>query len=263
MIGARYGSAPKPDAGADGAPTHPASDPAWVKAHYLDPRGVDIAVLTGSLLSLGVQPNADLAAALASAINQWTLETWVRPYPCYRGSILVAQQDPRQAVAEIDRLGDDPGMVQVLMGSASEAPLGRRMYHPIFAACVAPSAATGAAHRRRGCRRLATGDRRRPPHHLFRVVRLAAPELHGSHHEHGHRGRVRALSDAERNPVRRRRLLAAPPDVALRQELEGPAFGDALGQAGPQSHISGTTSISPRTRWRPRPIRNTSTRCWT
>jgi predicted TIM-barrel fold metal-dependent hydrolase len=137
MVGARYGSAPTPVGDSDKAPTHPASDPAWVKAHYLDPRGVDIAILTGSLLSLGVQPNADLAAALASAINQWTLDTWVRPYSCYRGSILVAQQDPQQAVAEIDRLADDPGVVQVLMGSASEAPLGRRVYHPIYAACVA------------------------------------------------------------------------------------------------------------------------------
>jgi uncharacterized protein len=60
----------------------------------------------------------------------------VRPFPCFKASLLVAQQDPVQAVAEIDRLGDDPGMVQVLMGSAGEAPLGRRMYHPIYAACV-------------------------------------------------------------------------------------------------------------------------------
>ena len=37
---------------------------------------------------------------------------------------------------EIDRLGDDPGMVQVLLGSAGEAPLGRSSYHPIYDACV-------------------------------------------------------------------------------------------------------------------------------
>ena len=113
-----------------------ATDPAAVKAAYLDPRGVSVAILTGDLLSLGVQPNADLAAAVARAVNDWTLQTWVRPFDCYKGSILVAPQDPEQAVAEIDRLGDDPGMVQVLMGSASEAPFGRRAYHPIYAACV-------------------------------------------------------------------------------------------------------------------------------
>ncbi len=114
----------------------PAVDPGVVKEQYLDARGVGVAVLTGSLLSLGVQPNPDLAAAIARGVNDWTLETWIRPYDCYKGSILIAQQDPQQAVAEIDRLGDDPGMVQVLMGSASEAPFGRRAYHPIYAACV-------------------------------------------------------------------------------------------------------------------------------
>ncbi|MCA1646104.1 MAG: amidohydrolase [Chloroflexi bacterium] len=107
-----------------------------VKEQYLDRHAIDVAILTGSLLSLGVQPNPDLAAAVARGVNDWTLDTWVRPFACYKGSILIAQQDPVQAVAEIDRLGADPGMVQVLMGSASEAPFGRRAYHPIYEACV-------------------------------------------------------------------------------------------------------------------------------
>jgi len=120
-----------------GAPkTDSASDPAQVKERYLDQRGIDVAILTGSLPMLGVQPNADLAAAIARGLNEWTLNAWVRPFSCYRGSIVIAQQDPVQAVAEIDRLGDDPGMVQVLMGSASEAPFGRRAFHPIYEACV-------------------------------------------------------------------------------------------------------------------------------
>jgi uncharacterized protein len=135
-VGAAFGAAPMPPPTGERGGAQPAGDPAWVKEQYLDRRGVDLAILTGSLLSLGVQPNADLAAAVATGVNDWTLETWVRPFDCYKGSILVAQQDPSQAVAEIHRLGDDPGMVQVLLGSASEAPLGRRAYHPIYAACV-------------------------------------------------------------------------------------------------------------------------------
>jgi predicted TIM-barrel fold metal-dependent hydrolase len=117
-------------------PNQHAVDPAAVKEQYLEPNHIDVAILTGSLTSLGVQPNPDLAAAIARGINDWTLETWVRPFRCFKGSILVAQQDPRQAVDEIDRVGDDPGMVQVLMGSASEAPLGRRAFHPIYEACA-------------------------------------------------------------------------------------------------------------------------------
>jgi predicted TIM-barrel fold metal-dependent hydrolase len=135
IIGPRFGEAPRPT-DANGKAGHPAADPAWVKEQYLDKRGVDVAILTGPVLSLGVQPNHDMAATIATAINNWTLETWVRPFSCFKGSILVAHQDPAQAVAEIDRLGDDPGMVQVLMGSANEAPLGRRQFHPIYEACV-------------------------------------------------------------------------------------------------------------------------------
>ena len=131
MVGDPYGDAPRPDGG-----VHPAADPRWVKEQYLDARGVDLAILTTNLTSLSVQPNADMAATLAQAINDWLLETWVRSFDCFKGSILVAPQDPVQAVAEIDRLAHDPGMVQVLMGSATESPLGRRQYHPIYEACT-------------------------------------------------------------------------------------------------------------------------------
>ena len=132
VVGDPFGDVPRPDDGK----AHPAGDPAWVKAEYLDKRGVDVAILTTDLTSLGVQPNADVAGAIATGVNSWLLETWIRPYDCFRGSILVTPQDPAQAVAEIDRLGDDPGMVQVLMGSAAETPLGRRQYHPIYEACA-------------------------------------------------------------------------------------------------------------------------------
>jgi predicted TIM-barrel fold metal-dependent hydrolase len=135
-VGAGFGDVPIPPASDANPKAHPAADPTWVKEKYLDARGVDLAILTGNLLSLGVQPSMDLAAAIARGVNDWTLETWVRPYDCFKGSILVAQQDPVQAVEEIDRLGEDPGMVQVLMCSAGEAPLGRRTYHPIYEACV-------------------------------------------------------------------------------------------------------------------------------
>lgn len=118
-----------------GPKVSPATDPAAAE-RWLEERGVDRAVLVHNVFALGVQPNFDLAAALARAINQWALERWIRPSQRFKGSILVAQQDPDQAVEEIDRLGDDPGFVQVVMCSASEAPFGRRAFHPIYQACV-------------------------------------------------------------------------------------------------------------------------------
>src|SRR5262245_3846106 len=43
IIGPRFGEAPRP-IGANGKAGHPAVDPAWVKAEYLDRCGVDIAI---------------------------------------------------------------------------------------------------------------------------------------------------------------------------------------------------------------------------
>jgi predicted TIM-barrel fold metal-dependent hydrolase len=134
-VGERYGPAPLPPA-EGGKQPHPAVDPAWVAEHYLRARGVDLAILTGSQFSLSAQPNPDMAATLATGLNDWTLATWVRPFDCFKGSILIAPQDPAQAVAEIDRLAGDPGMAQALMGSSTESPLGRRQYHPIYEACA-------------------------------------------------------------------------------------------------------------------------------
>src|SRR5207244_13427265 len=79
IIGPRFGEAPRPT-DANGNAGHPAANPAWVKAEYLDKRGVDIGILTGPVLSLGVQPNYDMAATIATAVNDWTLATWVRPF---------------------------------------------------------------------------------------------------------------------------------------------------------------------------------------
>ena len=124
-----FGSAPLPASGA------PNVEPGFVR-DVLQEKGIDRAVLTGSVFSLGVQPNMDLAAAYARAMNDWTLERWLLPNNCFKGSILIAQQDADQAAGEIDRLGSNPAFVQVLMCSASEAPFGRRGFHPIYEACV-------------------------------------------------------------------------------------------------------------------------------
>jgi predicted TIM-barrel fold metal-dependent hydrolase len=119
--------------GVPGAPK--ATDPAQVVA-TLKERGVDRAILVGNTFSLGVQPNMDLASALARALNDWTLQRWLTPHPELKGSILIAQQDAEEAAREIDRLGSNPAFVQVVMCSASESPFGRRQYHPIYEACA-------------------------------------------------------------------------------------------------------------------------------
>ena len=113
-----------------------AGDPDWVVQQLMTRYRIDLGVLTGSITGIGVQHNARLWAAVARAYNDWTLAKWVRPHDCFKGSILVTPQAPEAAAAEIRRLGDDPGMVQVLMPSAARIPYGQEFYWPIYEAAV-------------------------------------------------------------------------------------------------------------------------------
>jgi predicted TIM-barrel fold metal-dependent hydrolase len=113
-----------------------AGDPDWVIQQLLQKYRIDIAVMTGTMTGASVQHDPRFTAALCSAYNDWLLEKWVRPYECFKGSINVAPQDPEAAAREIRRLGDDPGMVQVLMASAARIPYGQKCYWPIYEAAV-------------------------------------------------------------------------------------------------------------------------------
>ena len=113
-----------------------AGDPDWVVEQLMRPYGVDLGVLTGTVMGMGIQNNPRLMPALARAYNDWTLAKWVRPHPEFKGSILVTPQNVEEAVREIHRLGEDPGMVQVLMCSAARVPYGNPAYWPIYRAAV-------------------------------------------------------------------------------------------------------------------------------
>src|SRR5438105_12002361 len=80
--------------------------------------------------------NPDTAAAMASAVNDWQIDEWLEPEPRLRASLVVPSQQPDAAAREIDRRGDHPGFVQVLLPVRSERPYGNRIYHPIFEAAV-------------------------------------------------------------------------------------------------------------------------------
>jgi len=113
-----------------------ADDPAWVKRELFEKHGVDLGILTSNILSLSSHPNVALASAVARAYNDWTLDKWVRPHPEFKGSIIVNPQDPAFAVEEIERLADDPGVVQVLVFSGSNEPYGRPRFFPIWEAAA-------------------------------------------------------------------------------------------------------------------------------
>lgn len=104
-----------------------------LKEQVLDLYPITQGILTAQL-SPGVMPGQfEFAAALASAYNDFVVEHWLPRDPRLFSSLHVTPQDPQAAVREIERLGDHPQIVQVML------PIGKRaygdpFYHPIFAA---------------------------------------------------------------------------------------------------------------------------------
>ena len=130
IIGPRGDTFP-PDGG------RPGSDPEFLRQQHIDEFGINHAILMPRAFC-NMYPNPDYASALASAFNDWMIETWLEEYNpdgVFKGSINVAQQDPEGAAREIDRVGDHPHVVQVMVDSGARAPFGQRQYYPIYEAC--------------------------------------------------------------------------------------------------------------------------------
>jgi predicted TIM-barrel fold metal-dependent hydrolase len=116
--------------------TNPATVPEVCIQKHVNHYDIDLAVLTGGPYAAAAHPDADYAAAFCRAFNDWTQEHWLAKDARLRGSIHIAPQDPALAVAEIERLGERPDYVQVLMPAGARLPFGNRFYHPIYAACA-------------------------------------------------------------------------------------------------------------------------------
>lgn len=112
----------------------PGSDPDLMARQLLDAHQIDRAVLLGgNVLGLGALADADAAAAVASAFNEWLDEQWLQTDRRFRGALVVAPQDAEQAAAEIDRMADRAGIVQVFL-PLMNVLMGDRHYYPIFEA---------------------------------------------------------------------------------------------------------------------------------
>jgi predicted TIM-barrel fold metal-dependent hydrolase len=119
----------------DGSP--PGTNAAFVAEQLLDPYDVEYAVCSGNgILGLGTIPDAEYAAALARAHNEWTINDWLPRDPRFLGAIVVAQQDPGEAAKEIERAGAHARMVEVIMSSGNVAPFGARRYDPMYRAAA-------------------------------------------------------------------------------------------------------------------------------
>ncbi|MDF2723683.1 MAG: amidohydrolase, partial [Paenibacillus sp.] len=130
-----YGAA-LPNGAPYGGATKSASDVATLQKEHLDVNGITYGMLTGE--SYGVQGtgNYDYAAAICSAINDYTAEQWLSADKRLKGSILVAKQAPHLAAQEIDRLAPSGNWAQVIISNGALMPYGNRYYDPIYEACV-------------------------------------------------------------------------------------------------------------------------------
>jgi uncharacterized protein len=111
----------------------PGADLDTVRAQALDPFGTRFAI-ANVLHGLVALFNADMAAALCRAVNDWMAREWLDREPRLRASILVAPQDAELAAAEIERCAADERFVQVLLLVMGDRPLGHRTYWPIYRA---------------------------------------------------------------------------------------------------------------------------------
>lgn len=78
--------------------------------------------------------NPDQAAVLASAVNDWQIAEWLEKDDRLRASLVVPSQVPSMAAAEIERVGDHPGFVQVALPARAHHPYGSRLFHPLWEA---------------------------------------------------------------------------------------------------------------------------------
>src|SRR5207237_10214872 len=98
-----------------------------IQKEVLDPWNVEVGILNCAY-AVDSLHNPDTAAAMAAAVNDWLIAEWLEKDSRLRASVVVPSRIPDMAAREIERAGEHPGFVQVLLPVRSEAPYGNRRY---------------------------------------------------------------------------------------------------------------------------------------
>ncbi|MFC4986936.1 amidohydrolase family protein [Saliphagus infecundisoli] len=103
----------------------------------MDLLGIDrVSLDPGIQLALGMVHHDQVAAALATAYNEYLLDTFLSEDDGLYGSAVVAPQRPDLAAEEIDDRADESSVAAVFLPSGGvNPPLGDRRYDPIYDAC--------------------------------------------------------------------------------------------------------------------------------
>ncbi|WP_240418772.1 amidohydrolase family protein [Paenibacillus periandrae] len=108
----------------------------YLRKNHLDTYNIEYGILTGGGYEVHAAVDTDFAAAVCSAHNDYYLERYLSRESRLKGSILIPKQDPILSAKEIDRVGSNPDMIQVVVSNGAQKPYGHRFYHPIYEACV-------------------------------------------------------------------------------------------------------------------------------
>ncbi len=105
----------------------------------LDARGVERAIVNpGDAAGLSGISNAVMAAALASATNDWMLERWPAADRRLRVAMVVGPRDGVLAAQEVRRLAGDARVAQIVL-AFPPVLLGDRSLYPLYAAAAEAS----------------------------------------------------------------------------------------------------------------------------
>jgi uncharacterized protein len=114
------------------------SDLALMRKHLFEQEGVTLAILDGfpKFQVSTAEGGYEFWTALASAYNDWQIDQWLDQEPRLRGSVHVVADDAQLAALEIDRVAENPQIVQVLLPLVHNRAYGDPQYRPIFEAAV-------------------------------------------------------------------------------------------------------------------------------
>jgi predicted TIM-barrel fold metal-dependent hydrolase len=106
-----------------------------LRERHLDVYDVTLGIVEpDEAAAFSVLPNANLAARLCSAYNDWLLEHWLQEEPRLRGMLVVPAQYPAAAADEIRRLGGRDEFVGIFLPGGARIPYGNAVYDPLWAA---------------------------------------------------------------------------------------------------------------------------------
>jgi hypothetical protein len=111
----------------------PPADVDTLRTEVLDPWGLRAAVLT-CVSGFDVSRNVYFEAALCKAINDWLRAEWLERDERLRASMAIPTLDPEAAIAEVERVGAEPGFVAAFVSVRVDSRWGGKRFHELHEA---------------------------------------------------------------------------------------------------------------------------------